>query len=262
MAVTIPGSAYQQVNESYALDANGVKTRRVQFKGTDFAALQNAANGVSLRDAYDGGYVLAGWELASVPGGGGVLTLSLMPSSGDNASSSAMRAVWTCKSVRNDVSILAFCGGSASRTNLELWQKEPSKELADKFTFHTDKINTSVLNSQEQEIAGKINNGVDSVIRFYSVLVCTSYWSRLPYDMMKKVGYIDSPTERSASSVDKPANLSTLFSSYSWLKVQDDVAEHSGIFVRTESWAGIPTDDGSGWDADLYGTNRWKMPLT
>lgn len=86
MAVTIPDSAYQQVNESYALDANGVKTRRVQFKGTDFAALKDAANGLSLRDDYDGGYVLAGWELASVPGGGGALTLSLMPSIGDDAS--------------------------------------------------------------------------------------------------------------------------------------------------------------------------------
>ena len=33
-----------------------------------------------------------------------------------------------------------------------------------------------------------------------------------------------------------------------------------GKWTRTESWMGIPAVDGSGWDADLYGANRWPMP--
>lgn len=264
MAVNIPTSAYKQVSESYALDASGVKTRRVQFKGTVFSALKTAANNIARGDAYDG-YIVQTWELTTIPGDGGMLTLTLVPndgSSGAGGSYTAHRAVWACKSVRNDVSILAYCGASASRTNIELWQKEPSQELAGNYTFHVDKITTSQLNSQEQNIAEKINKGVDSVIRFYAILSCTSYWSHLPSEMMKNIGYVEKPTERSATTVEKPGNLSTLIGKHSWLKVQDDIAEQGGFFVRTESWMGIPTSDGAGWDEDLYGTNRWTMPIS
>lgn len=262
MAVSIPSSAYQQVNESYALDASGVKTRRVQFKGTDFTSLQKAADGIARGEAY-GGWIVGSWDLTTIPGGGGTLTLSLVPAdSSDEASGrKAQRAVWTCKSVRNDVSILGYCGESALRVNLELWQKETEQKLAEQYIFHLDKLNTSRLNSQEQKIAEKIEKGIDSVIRFYAVLACTSYWSKLPSDMMKDIGYVDTPGERDATTVEKPDNLSTIINEHSWLKVQDDVADQGGVFVRTESWMGIPTTDGTGWDEDLYGTNRWKMPL-
>lgn len=260
MAVNIPTSAYKQVSESYALDASGVKTRRVQFKSSDFTSIKQAADDIVRGDAYDG-WIVSSWEITTLPGDGGTLTLSLTPGEDESGTVTAMRAVWSCKSVRNDVSILGYCGGSAGRANVELWQKEPEKKLADAYAFHVDKLNTSKLNSQEQKIAEKINKGIDSVIRFYAVLACTSYWSKLPGDMMKAIGYIDTPTERSATTVEKPGNLSTIFGSYYWLKVQDDVAEQGGVFVRTESWMGIPSADGDGWDEDLYGTNRWKMPL-
>lgn len=262
MAVKIPESAYKQVSESYALDASGVKTRRVVFKDKDFDGLQKAANAIAKGDAYDG-WIVGTWDLTTVPGGGGALTLSLVPDSSDTGgSTTAMRAVWTCKSVRNDVSILAYCGGSASRVNIELWQKETEQKLAEAYTFHVNKLSTSQLNSQEQKIAEKISKGVDSVIRFYAVLSCTSYWSKIPDAIMEDIGYSKDPAERSAQSVEKPANLATIVSKHSWLKVQDDIAEQSGVFVRTESWMGLPkTDASAGWDADLYGENRWEMPL-
>ncbi len=263
MAVNIPTSAYKQVSESYALNASGVKTRRVQFKSSDFASLKTAAGNIERGDAYDD-WIVGSWDLTTIPGGGGTLTLSLVPddSSDEAGGRKAQRAVWTCKSVRNDVSILGYCGESALRVNLELWQKETEQKLAEQYIFHLDKINTSRLNSQEQEIAKKINKGIDSVIRFYAVLACTSYWSKLPSDMMKDIGYIDTPGEREATTVEKPDNLSTIINGHSWLKVQDDVAEQSGSFVRTESWMGIPTSDSStGWDEDLYGIKRWAMPL-
>lgn len=261
MAVSIPTSAYQQVNESYALDTSGLYTRRVQFKGTDFNALKTAAGSIERGDAYDD-WIVGAWDLTTIPGGGGTLTLSLVPDDGQSAGGGLMaqRAVWTCKSVRNDVSILSYCGASAQRVDIELWQKEPEQKLAENYLFHTDKTNTSGLNSQEQEIAKKIEKGIDSVIRFYAVLACTSYWSRLPSDMMKDIGYIDTPGGRNATTVEEPSNLSSIIGKHSWLKVQDDVADQGGVFVRTESWMGIPTADGTGWDKDLYGENRWAMP--
>lgn len=261
--ISIPNSAYQQVDERYALDANGVKTRRVQFKGTDYAALKTAADGISLYDAYGSGYLITGWELASVPGGGGSLTLSLAPSSGsDSSSQTALRAAWTCKSVRNDVSVLAYCGGAARRVALELWMKEADADVADANEFHRTETETDQLNSQEQEIADKIRKGVDSVVRFYPVLTCTSTWSRIPSTFMEKLGYVDTPGAPSADETVAPSNLSSVISSHDWLKCQDDVAETGdGRWTRTESWMGIPKADGGGWDADLYGSSRWAMPL-
>ncbi len=257
MAVTIPQTATEQVDRTQGLSQTG-KTWSRSWKDA-YSALETAANAIKTGDSYDGG-VVTNVGLRRVPGDYGVLTLTLTKddTSGQTPTQTALKAVWTCKSVRNDMSILAYCGGAASRVALELWMKETDAEVADANSFHKNEVETDQLNSQEIAIANKIRKGIDSVIRFYPVLTCKSTWSRIPGSFLVKLGFIDDPAAPSADETVAPANLSTVIGAHSWLKVQDDTDETGdGKFQRVESWMGI---DGT-WDEDLYGPNRWPMPL-
>ena len=258
MAVTIPNTATEQVDRSQGLSQAGATWAR-SWKDA-YATLKTAADAIKTGDAYDGG-VVTNVSLRRVPGNCGVLTLTLVKddtSSGQSPTQTALKAVWTCKSVRNDMSILAYCGGAASRVNLELWMKETDAALANANSFHTNEVATSTLNSQEIAIANKIRKGIDSVVRFYPVLTCTSTWSRIPSTFLQNIGYKNTPGAPSADETHAPGNLSSIISAYDWLKVQDDVVETGdGKFQLIESWMGI---DGT-WDAELYGSSRWPMPL-
>lgn len=262
MAVNIPQSALKQVQHRLSMDAEANRGHLIQYKDPSFNDLKTAAASFVRGDVVETGWLLDSWALEGVPGGGGMLTLQCIPDtgggSGGGATPSALRAVWTCKSVRNDMSILAYCGGAASRINLELWMKETDAALADANSFHATETTTDVLNSQEIAIANKIRKGIDTVVRFYPVLTCKSTWSRIPGSFLTKLGFVDNPAAPSADEVVAPSNLSSVISAYSWLKVQDDVDETgNGRYQRIESWMGI---EGT-WDADLYGDNRWPMPL-
>lgn len=261
MAVVIPQTALRQVRVRLSVDPEANKGFQILYKDPSYSALETAAASFQRGDVVETGWLLDSWVLEGVPGGGGMLTLQCIPNdsgSGSGSSATALRAVWTCKSVRNDVSILAYCGGAASRTALELWMKETDADLADANSYHATETTTDQLNSQEIAIANKIRKGIDTVIRFYPVLTCKSKWSRIPGSFLVKLGFVDNPAAPSADETIAPANLSSIISAYSWLKVQDDVDETgNGRFQRIESWMGI---DGT-WDADLYGSQRWPMPL-
>ena len=265
MAVVIPQSALKQVQHRLSMDAEANRGHLIQYKDTSFDDLKTAAASFARGDVVETGWLLDSWTLEGVPGGGGMLTLQCIPAAGTGggtSGSTALRAVWTCKSVRNDVSILAYCGGAASRVNLELWMKETDAAVADNNQFHATETTIDSLNSQEIAIADKIRKGIDTVVRFYPVLTCKSTWSTIPGSFLTKLGFVDSPAAPAADEVIAPANLSTVISGHSWLKVQDDVDQTgNGRYQRIESWMGL---DGT-WDADLYGTtssqNRWPMPL-
>lgn len=264
--VYIPNTAVEQPSQSQTGNDGGTVGFTRAFKD-EYDTLATAADGIETGVDTLGGLLVKSYTLQRTPGDMGVLTLSLAPddtSGDDTPSQTALKAVWSCKSTRNDVSILGYCGGAASRVNLELWQKETDADLADADTFHKNDTDTDQLNSQEIAIADKIRKGIESVIRFYPVLSCTSYWSRIPQKFMTNLGFIDSPAAPSANTVHAPANLSTIISAHSWLKVQDDVSETGdGKFQRVESWMGIPSSDsGTGWDPELYGPNRWPMPIS
>lgn len=261
--VTVPASAVEQPAEGQALTEAGDRTFTRSFKGP-YAALKALADGTSNGDTL-GGRTVRGHSLARCPGDYGVLTFTLLKDAGEAAGlPKALRAAWTCRSVRNDVSVLAYCGGAASRVALELWMKEADADLADANQYHRTETETDTLNSQEQAIADKVRRGVESVIRFYPVLTCTSTWSRIPRTFMEHLGYVDSPAAPAADETHAPSNLASVISSHSWLKCQDDVGETGdGKWQLTESWMGIPKADGAaGWDADLYGSNRWPMPVS
>lgn len=258
MAVTIPNTAVEQVDQTQGRSQAGDTWSR-SWKDA-YAALETAANAIKTGDSYDGG-VVTNVGLRRVPGNYGVLTLTLTKDDTDDSSATqtALKAVWTCKSVRNDMSILAYCGAAASRVNLELWMKEVDAALANNNSFHKNEVETDTLNSLEIAIANKIRKGIDSVVRFYPVLTCTSTWSRIPSTFQRKIGYRDTPGAPAAYETHAPVNLSSVISAYDWLSVQDDVVETGdGKFKRVASWMGI---DGT-WDDDLYGSNRWTMPLS
>ena len=256
--ITIPGTATEQYERTQGQTTSGKSfTRSWKDSYNTLAALS-----VKLGEDTVDGLVVTNAVVRRVPGDCGVLTLTLSNESTTGGQSSvvnAQRAVWTCKTVRNDVSILAYCGGAASRVNLELWMKETDAALADANTFHKNEVATDVLNSQEIAIADKIRKGIDSVVRFYPVLTCTSTWARIPSTFLRLVGFRDTPGAPSADEVQAPSNLSSVIDAYDWLKVQDDVTEPgNGKWQRIESWMGV---DGR-WDEELYGTNRWPMPLS
>ena len=267
MAVNIPSSALKQVRKTRELNQNG-QGYQIQYKGTSYAALETAAAAFKKGDVVETGWILDSWHIEGVPGGGGILTITCGPddSGGSGGTQKALKAVWTCKSVRNDVSILAYCGPSGSHPNrveIELWQKETDAAVANEFKYHPSENSAPVeMNELSKAVAEKIAKGVESVIRFYPVLTCTSTWSRIPGTFIDDLGFIDTPGAPSADETLAPTNLSTIISAYEWLKVQDDVGElPDGKFTRTESWMGIKKTDGqNAWDPDLYGANRWSMP--
>lgn len=271
MAVNIPNSAHEQVRKSLQLDQNG-KGYQVQYKGTSYDALETAAAALEKGDAVVSGWLLGSWSLEGVPGGGGILTITCVPDdSGSNGTQTALKAVWTCKSVRNDVAWTAYCGaspgGNPNRVDIEMWMKETDAELAKAYKYKDDMGTEHELSEPSRNLAAKIDKGVESVIRFYPVLTCTSTWSRIPGTFMENLGFVDTPGAPLANETLAPSNLSTIIDDHEWLKVQDDVAElPDGKFSRTESWMGIKkTDAQSGttaFDPDLYGPNRWSMPFS
>ena len=268
MAVSIPASAFKQVRKSRQLDQNG-QGYQVQYKGTSYEALETAAAAFAKGDKVETGWLLDSWSLEGVPGGGGRLTITCVPDdsgSGPDATQTALKAVWTCKSVRNDVAWTAYCGispgGNPNRVDLEMWMKETDAELAKAYKYKDDKGTEHELSEPSKKLAAKIDKGVESVIRFYPVLTCTSTWSRIPDTFMESLGFVDTPGAPSANETLAPSNLSTIISAHEWLKVQDDVAElPDGKFSRTESWMGVEKTEGTtAFDPDLYGPNRWPMP--
>lgn len=268
MAVIIPASAFKQVRKSRQLDQNG-QGYQAQYKGTSYEALETAAAAFAKGDKVETGWLLDSWSLEGVPGGGGLLTITCVPDdsgSGPDATQTALKAVWTCKSVRNDVAWTAYCGispgGNPNRVDLEMWMKETDAELAKAYKYKDDKGTEHELSEPSKKLAAKIDKGVESVIRFYPVLSCTSTWSRIPGTFMKNLGYTDTPGAPEANETLAPSNLSDIIGAHEWLKVQDDVSENpDGKFTRTESWMGVKKVEGTtAFDPDLYGENRWPMP--
>lgn len=278
MAVNIPNSALLQVRKRLSSDSAGSLGYTIQYKDKSFSSLKTATASFARGDAVETGWLLDTFLLESIPGGGGILTLVCMPeSSGTTSTPKALKAVWTCKSVRNDVSILGYCGSgnnNPDRPWIECWMKEPDQDVASSYNYRktdgtiadiNNDLTPSTKASPTRAVIEKIKSGVDSVIRFYPLLTCTSTWSRVPNTFFRNLGYVDTPSAPSADTTIAPTSLSTIISAHEWLKVQDDVQETGdGKFTRTESWMGIliTTSNAHPWDPDLYGDDRWPMPLS
>lgn len=269
MAVkTIPDGVLLQPETLEAKKTSG-ETHSESYKGV-YAVLKTFKDGISLGDDTVGGQHVLSASLRRAPGDLGVLTLELGTMSSDASGNlKAERAVWSCKSVRNDHSLIAYCGSDNNNPNrawIECWQSERDADLAVPGNYRKDdgtvaKLIDQPFASPTLALIGKFQKGIESVVRFYPVLTCKATYSSIPSTFFENLGYVDTPAARAANEVKAPGNLSSIINAYNWLKVQDDVDElPDGKFQRTESWMGSENE----WDRDLYGTgddkSRWTMP--
>lgn len=290
MAIAIPAGCHRQPVETTGRDANGDDTLSYVLKGP-YDALDTLLRSLGNGDEIIRGWCLSSASLARNAGDVGTLTL-VCAADGDDAeaggptenSTRALSEVWTLRAIRNDVSILGYCGPSEGtnpqRTWIEAWQKEPDGELAAalKFTRPDGSVVTIDGQTATADVIRKILKGVDSVMRFYPQLTRTRTFTHQPATVYENLATVDVPrigsttdfedadgSEQKASArrLQKPGNLAEVIADHEWLKCQDDVARTAdGRFTRTESWIGVLKSDG-GWDKDLYGKDgRWAMPYT
>lgn len=291
MAMTINSTLHLQPTDEAARDAEGAETLTLEWKGS-YAACKETADSIEPGEeiptvaggnaytpavALYGGYHAISWTVRRGNGDTAVLFVACKKadaadtSQGGGDGTLPFRDVISVKSVRNDVSILAYCGTSASQPNraaIERWMREPDPKLAAQMKY-TD-ANGSVVDFNEEPLLKnsipllqKIMKGTERVIRFYPQITRRRSYYAPPTDLFQKLSYIDTPPSPSSNTLG-PNGVSTLISAHQWLKVQDDCDEQQDrTWMRTESWIGIATSDsqeGSPWDADLYGASRWKMP--
>lgn len=291
MAMTINSTLHLQPTDEAARDAEGAETLTLEWKGSYAACKETAdsieqgneiptvANGNAYTPAAAlyGGYLAMSWTVRRGNGDTAVLSVACKKEDSTTTSQSGtettpFRTVYSVKSVRNDVSVLAYCGTSASAPNraaVERWMRESDPNLASNFCY-TDgaggvvDMNDDPLLKCTPPLIKKMMKGVDRVIRFYPQITRKRQYYAPPADLFQKLSYIDTPPTPSGANTLAPDGLSTLISTHQWLKVQDDCDEQQDhTWTRTESWIGIKlTDDpnSSPWDPDLYGPNRWQMP--
>ena len=293
MAMTIDSTLHLQPTDEAALDAEGAETLTLEWKGA-YAACKTTADTikpgeeiptVARGNAYTpavelyGGYHAISWTVRRGNGDTAILAVTCkkadtVTSSQQGESTTPFRTVYSVKSVRNDVSVLAYCGTSASNPNraaIERWMREPDPKLAAAFKY-TD-ANGSVVDMNEEPLlkctvplVEKIIKGTERVIRFYPQITIKRQFYAPPPNDFEKLAHINAPPTPSGEKTLAPSGINSLISGYEWLKVQDDCDEQQDrTWMRTESWIGIKkVEDTGGWDANLYGdgTDRWSMPAT
>lgn len=271
---TPPTGAVAQPEETTGCDDTGNLTKSFSWKGP-FTDLETSAKGIAKGDVIATGWIASSWSVRRTPGNYGVLTIECTPPDPTSGSGTEqdptvvepLKDIWSIKSVRNDISIMAYCGPSEganpNRAMIEAWMKEPDGSLAAQYKFQKPDGEVETLTGASLALVHKIEKGIEAVIRFYPVVTRTRTYAECPPACLENLGFIDTPPAPSGTAK-KPSGLSTAVNAHQWLKVQDDVQEQSdGKWTRTESWMGITKSDNpddSPWDADLYGANRWPMP--
>lgn len=274
---TPPTDAVAQPDETAGRDDTGNLKKSFSWKGP-YADLEAAGKAIEKGDVVAVGWVASSWSVRRTPGNYGVLTIECTPPNPESEDPETheptvepLKDIWSIKSVRNDVSIMAYCGishgANPQRAHIEAWMKEPDGALAEQLKFR--KPDGTVFDiSQEGNQAtvaliNKIRKGVEAVIRFYPVVTRTRTYADCPPACLEKVGFINTPPAP-AGTAKRPTGIGTAVAAHQWLKVQDDAQEQTdGNWTRTESWMGIAKSDNpdeTPWDADLYGDDRWPMP--
>lgn len=284
--MTLPNGCYRQPNESEGKDSSGNPTFTYVVKGP-YATLSNLLSGLSKGDRIETGWIMSSASLARNPGNTGTLSITCTSESANSDGSEdekatsdvALDETWTLKSVRNDVSILAYCGTGAfnpCREWIEAWQKEPDGHVAAHPAFTKSDGTVFKFGGGDQAAEGKatatrelimkIKCGIESVMRFYPQITKTRTYTKPPTTVYERLAVIDTPsvgTTAESMKVEKPGNLADIIAAHVWLKCQDDCSlTGDGKYQRVESWIGVLSSDG-GWDENLYGNetmNRWPMP--
>ena len=206
MAVTIPTTAVRQKDDSQTLSESGAAGLVATFND-GYDVLKTFAtslkSGVAL--TLDGATVIVkSYQLRRIPGDRGILSISYSEndtttSEGEGGSTvttqTPLEEFWEIKSVRNDVSLFAYCGTSGATPNrafIECWQKEPNAEVASSYNYTKP---DGTLSSPEElgdqyyatcDLCRLFELGIESVMRFYPMLVCTKVYSQCPADLQSK----------------------------------------------------------------------------
>jgi len=272
--ISIPNTATEQPQQNQTLSNDGSRSFQRSFKDT-YANLKTWLDSFSTGDTIDGD-AITGSSLTRSPGNMGVLTISLSPFSESTTegvtTQVALDETWTLKSVRNDKSILAYCGGpsegnDAHREDVEAWMKEPDGTLAKEYKYKkSDETVYTIASTGTKAVIDKLKAGHDSVMRFYPMLTKKRTYAQPPPSIYENLARIDTPTigtSATSAKIKQPGNLSSIISDHQWLKCQDDCEQTAdGKFVRIESWMGAKNDEEE-WDKNFYGSSsRWAMPNT
>ena len=274
MAMT---DTYIQPDGGISADERFSLTIEVKKKG-DYATLMDEAGELKQYDPIEDadGWLVRSWRLDKLPGGLGELTITGVQDDGetyddDTAMPKPYKVTWSVKTVRNDVSVMAYCGEkkceNPNRVNVEKWLAEKDADVARKGTFRQkDGTEFDMEHDDPATFAliKKMLKGVEAVIRFYPVVTRRKFYHRPPGDVLEDLGFINDPPSPDGTDL-TPGKLGQKFSLYEWLKCQDDCDQQTdGDWIRTESWMGILKDRGPNaeppWDPDLYGPSRWTMP--
>lgn len=284
MAVTIPTTAIRQKDDSQTLSGSGAAGLVATFND-GYDALKTFAtslkSGVAL--TLDGATVIVkSYQLRRIPGDRGILSISYgandtTTSEGEGGSTvttqTPLEELWEIKSVRNDVSLFAYCGTSGATPNrafIECWQKEPNAEVASSYNYTKP---DGTLSTPEElgdqyyatcDLCRLLEQGIESVMRFYPMLVCTKVYSQCPADLQTKSGYIDTPSPSSGAG---SPGLTSFIAAHQWLQGPDECARQPDkTWKRVTTWLGIRLDSVpsgmSPWNVALYGPDgqRWTMP--
>ena len=281
MAIAIPTGCHLQPDGGEGVDQNGNKTFTYPLKGP-YVDLETLLHGLSQGDEVVSGWVFSSADLAKRLGALGVLTLRCLPkdtvTAGEGGQQTttqvALEETWTLRSVRNDMSILGYCGArqsasDPSREQIEAWMKEPDGTLAEANKYRrADGTVEEITQENTLDVIDKIRAGVESVMRFHPQLTKTRTYTTPPLVVYEHLAEIDTPALGATGTALKqkfPGNLPAIIASCEWLKCQDDADQTAdGKWRRVESWMGLPKTAGNGhpWDADLYGASgrRWEIP--
>ena len=287
--ISLPDGCWRQPEESESMPGADAPEYVYVVKGS-YASLASIARSLTpgaqvfldseddVGSANAATWLAKSWKLQRGRGLSATLTVSCSPDiggvgEGADAEAKALKETWTIHSVRNDVSAMRYCGPSIGanpqRDDIEMWLKETDRSLSEQYKYRTDNGEVRELSEPSQALAEKLRKGIESVMRFYTVLTRKRIYAEPPPDLLDKLSFVDTPptpATTSAGVVKFPAKLTGKIALYQWLKCQDDVDETpDGKWTRTESWMGIlkaddPSGPGKPWDEDLYGQNRWKFP--
>ena len=267
MAVTapvnerIPAGCYRQPTESEGVSDSGEATFTYVLKG-GYSVLHGLSASLKQGDVVVAGWFARAWDC--VPDAG-------KESDAVDAKDAPIKDVWKIHAVRNDVSVMAYCGitpGGPLRNVVEKWLRETDSETAAAGNYREkgEVVDVAETYPPSAKLIAKMMKGVESVIRFYPVITRVRTYAAPPPDCLENIGLIDDhPTSGiGGAAAKKPGSLANKLSDYEWLKMQDDCDETTdGKWTRTESWWGLlkaDHPDGHPWDPDLYGSNRWSMP--
>lgn len=291
--ITIPSGCYRQPNESTGFDENGNETFNLVFKGPYDTLKTELLSALHVGKKVDSESEVRSADLSRINAGLGLLTVHCgkaggTSTSGDGTVSSSaklLKDIWSVRAIRNDVSIIAYCGVgdyTASRAKVEAWMKEPDGKLAEALSFKQSDGKTVKINpaSATGQVIGKLQKGIESVVRFYPVVTRKRTYDDAPDAAFQNLACIDTPSLPARLSEENegtakrpkikyPTGISAVIAAHEWLKVDDSADENAdSTWTRTESWWGILKSDmntNTGWDPDLYSAasgSRWRMPHT